>query len=258
MAINLTANCRLFLKLNEAAWAGGADVTDDSPLGNDATAYGALAPIAGKIGNCATFEVGKHIIVPEVLDSLSFGETTDFSIVFWFKIPLAQSVTELLLSKQVYQDQGYNFMIRNDNKVSFGLSETSISNSAISDLTYNDNTWHHAIGTFDRDGLLNLYIDGVIAEATPPSISAITVIDNDENLYLGRRSREVDPLPSTASLDALMIFDKLLSTDEIAFLYNSGMGVEVLTDAAPGGDSELSYNRGGARGIALGINRGVF
>jgi len=26
----------------------------------------------------------------------------------------------------------------------------------------------------------------------------------------------------------------------------------------PGGDSELSYNRGGARGIDLGINRGVF
>ncbi|GAH80990.1 unnamed protein product, partial [marine sediment metagenome] len=216
--VNLVPNCRLFLKFNEESWGA---VVDDSSYGTDGVVHGSLTPASGKIGNCVTFagDADNYITVTEVSDSLSFGEDTDFAIAFWFKTAEVDE-TEFFLSKMVYQGDGYCARLRgDDNKASFTVhAYGGISNSTITSVPVNDDTWHYAIGNFDRDANMVFYLDGEPNGTTPSMISLVN-IDNDEALYLGRRSYDTEPLALVGSIDCLMIFDKLLSADEITFLY---------------------------------------
>jgi len=106
-----------------------------------------------------------------------------------------------------------------------------LSNNVISFESVNDGIWHHAVCNYDRSDKITLYLDNVYQDDA--NISGFLDMDNEEDLYLGRRSYEVEPLSYTGDLDVLMIFDKLLSADERNYLYGGGNGVESLIEGAP-------------------------
>ncbi|PIZ46502.1 hypothetical protein COY32_03170, partial [candidate division WWE3 bacterium CG_4_10_14_0_2_um_filter_41_14] len=97
-------------------------------------------------------------------------------------------------------------------------------------LGWTSGTWHHVIARWDWDNTVDgtsyiqMYIDGVAtagsaspAAGSPYAPSDIQVIGN--NALSGNK-------PSNALIDDFAIYDRVLSTTEIADLYNSGTGRE--------------------------------
>ena len=96
-------------------------------------------------------------------------------------------------------------------------------------LTFNDVTgffdgaWHHIVINFDRDGNATPYLDNVIK--TGISIAAIQgSISNEIELIIGAYLGYGDKF--TGSLDDIRLYKRLLTTEEIALLYNQGNGTE--------------------------------
>ena len=121
--------------------------------------------------------------VPHNTD-FNFGETQDFSIECRLRSSLPGDVG--VLSKKNWAS-GYNkgfvfsFLPSNGNfKVNVGDGTNRVDVNA-GEIT--DNEWHTLSATFDRDGLLKVYVDGVIKGSA--SMASIGNIDNNLPFTIG-------------------------------------------------------------------------
>jgi len=123
--------------------------------------------------------------------SLNFG-ITDFSVRFWFKT-VTTAATQYLLTKDRMEAwttagrRGFGFYITaNTGLLTAGIFRGDDSNIKVKASTANmgDNKFHCAAATFDRDGVLTAYVDG-LSVGTGTAISTVGDITSNTGLYLG-------------------------------------------------------------------------
>ena len=109
-----------------------------------------------------------------------------------------------------------SFAIRNTNSTSNRIVVSTVNN------TYNDNNWHHIVGTYDGSGTasgMNIIIDTVNDTTTASTGDISGGITSTSNLCIGSRNGDANYLPGTFGV--FRIYAKELSSAEILQNYNA-------------------------------------
>lgn len=211
--------CIAHWKLDETSGVTIEDESDNNLDGvsqNDASGM----TTTGKVGTALNFDGSTdYITVSDPAGGeLDFGESGDFSISAWFK-------TSVTGANQVIVSKGnYWVMVTSGNVFQVGISD-GVGGTAVVDGSSNicDGEWHHIAGTFDRSGVLTVYLDGSV-EGTPADITGEGDIDSSYDFYIGVT---VGPLSYfNGDIDNVAIFNRVLSAKEVEYLYNSGSGTD--------------------------------
>lgn len=125
-----------------------------------------------------------------------------------------------------------NFCLRQDASGAFG-GGTNVYKSAV-DVTTTDaqyesannsctTGWHHIVITWTSGERIYFYLDGV---ADTPSYSGVGTgsIANATAFYVGKAGKNTSPSAMVGNLSQLAIWSRVLTSEEIAALYNSGDG----------------------------------
>jgi hypothetical protein len=127
-------------------------------------------------------------------DSVSFGNVLaddavgDFWIEFWVRFPGANGVQEEILTKKALVTDnsiGWGIYRSTANQIVAKWSTGAASISSTTSGTILQNTWKKVDVTADRDGNLQVYLNGV-ADGTPTNFAGLATGANALNLYLGR------------------------------------------------------------------------
>lgn len=111
-------------------------------------------------------------------------------------------------------------------------------------IKYNDNSWHHIVGTFDGQSI-KLYIDGLLISSTiTPSTSIY--YQSDGKIAFGRDGNNSSPLTALYQgwIDDIGIWNRALTHEEINGLYKSctiGLSINPVT-ANVITNSNVSFN----------------
>ncbi len=144
-------------------------------------------------------------------------QTTDFSISFWFTIG-SNSTNLFMLDYRDGSNDGFRVARIANNRLEVKHNSITFTSSA----TYlTSATFRHFILSADRDSTSTIYING----------SSIGTINTSSNLnilvkaFLGSRSFSTPTNRHNGLLDESGIWNRALTSDEVALLYNSGAGL---------------------------------
>jgi hypothetical protein len=207
------------------AWGGGAtpllngllafyklsDLTDSSGNGNTLTNIDGVTFGPGKIGDAAVFNGSNYLQCSD--SSFPSGQSVR-TISCWYKTTTNSDSNILSYGAEIF-DEGVTFFSQGDGIFIFSQFGDSISSNS----SLNDNNWHNVIVTYDGTTWV-LYVDG--------SINDQKVMGTDTQLFqffIGA------PWGGggffDGSVDAVGIWNRVLSNAEIALLYNNGIGIEL-------------------------------
>lgn len=185
---------------------------------NTGVNYGAMQGVAGKIGNAYDFENDE---LDYVTTPLIPADT--FAISFWAKL-------------ESY-DGGQTFgTIKNasggKDGYAAGISLTGLgcayykSNVLTANLSYsqsfNTDQWYHLVYTVDEDLNLSVFVDGEFKNST--TLSSVPD-SHDMGLMIGNGIESQDFLRWDGLIDEVGIWNRALTPEEIANLYNNGAGL---------------------------------
>jgi hypothetical protein len=204
----------------------------DSVSTNNGTIVGGVTYTQGVVGNAFTFNGSSNYIS---LPNSSFDFTGDFSISTWVKIPSAPTVAGQIFANYNYDfisNYGYNLGVNTNRTISFGVHGAAGSSVVTSTTALALNTWYHV--TVKRDSVTkrsDLYINGVFEAQSP--VSSVTIAYGPRAIQptIGAIRQNNQGTLSTnsylnGSVDALTIWNKKVSDDEIVQLYNMGGGIQ--------------------------------
>lgn len=152
--------------------------------------------------------------------------TSDFSLAVWVKTSAAAASGLIAKRDRSGNNPGYALEMAADGTVTVTICDGSGAPIvATSTSTVNDNAWHFIAAVADRDGNASLSIDGGAAQgATSISAQALTLL-NTRTFYIGAGDSAGLERYLTGALALPALWKKLLTTDEITSLYNSGTGL---------------------------------
>ena len=184
-----------------------------------------LISVAGKINTALSFDGTNDYITVADNDLIDMG-TSDFAISFQIK-STKTGVQQRLFCKRGGGSYtiGYDVYYSSDNKLCLFIGDSGGQLTiTFNDVTgFFDGAWHHIVINFDRDGNATPYLDNVTK--TGISIAAIQgSLSNDVELVIGAYTNY--GIKFTGSLDDIRLYKRLLTTQEIANLYNAGNGTE--------------------------------
>jgi len=213
---------------------GAQYITNDfyKPTTNDAlntyngTAQGGLTYGVGKVGNAFQFN-GTNAYVQLPNNSLQF--TNKFSASMWMYIPSNVSQDQILVGCLRFTGlwKGWGISMY-QNTIYFYIGAGSAGKV---DITYGDNSligsWAHLVAIHENGIGSKLYVNGVL-RATVANINPI-VYDSSEIssigcAFVGGGSSPAWFMKNGSKLDALNIYNRVLTSTEVTELYNSGNG----------------------------------
>lgn len=160
----------------------------------------------------------------------SFERTDPFSVSFWFK---TEDTVGAFVSRRQGTPSYKGWEINNTSgAIGLNLSSNNVTTNRIvvrtTAATFNDNTWHHVVITYDGSSLasgINIYIDEN-DEATS------TIIDNLSGTIItlagaNIASRNDGENIIDSYIDEVAIYDKELSQAEVTNIYNSGTPLDL-------------------------------
>jgi hypothetical protein len=193
---------------------GSSGIVLDDITNEHGTNVGATRDVTGKIEKAFDFDGTNDYIFAS---SEIVGDTT-FSASAWFKTTDTQGGV-LLLNSENNTGKGIGFAIHGGSSGKIAIIMDGVAWGSDSSLSYNDGAWHHAVMT--RNGnTFNLYIDG--------GSSVVSTITNAGGIYgsynyIGSRSDSAAFIDGT--IDEIGIWSRIITTTEIAEIYNSGTGL---------------------------------
>ena len=247
----LDNNCVSQWKFNDRI-TGDSNVIDSKDEVNGvATTTTLLLSSGGKIGysfDFTPFSTGPYSVVIDDNDAYSFGDSSDdhsFSISLWF-YPVNRTLLQTAISKYslagtdsrewrlILNDSDLRFYLYDENAAAY--QEIYTTGNAI------DYSWQHIIITYDgrggddaADGL-KMYRNGVLQTTTTVDSGTYTAMDNtDANVVVsGQYDSDGEIVYQwDGFIDNVIIFNKELTSYEIATLYNDGSGTEELSGDYP-------------------------
>jgi len=196
-------------------------VIDNSGNDNTGTAQQNTENISasGKIGKSLSFNGSSDYID---LGSDIIFSTGAWSVALWFKVNDLSGTMNFISSTAPLTNNIQYFGIQ-DSRLAFW--DVSINAGwTKSDTTLQAGQWYHAVLVYDGSGNYQFYLNGssdsdVYSRGTTDDTGIIRYI----GVLAGTASRFFN-----GSIDTLGVFDKALSSSEIAILYNSGSGTPFL------------------------------
>lgn len=186
----------------------GTNVLDGGVNSIDGTAYGGYTFENGYISLDGSD--GSYLEFP-FDDSMNI--TDELTVSFWVKVSESKDTARILM---MGKDEDWQFSYENDStKIEFRVensSGTSKGNSA-EDLVLN--TWYHIVGTYDSDGLTQIYKNGQMIDDSTGISGKLKVTGTSLTFGKGDNSDRY----FNGSIDEVVIFNDFLSQDEIKNLY---------------------------------------
>jgi hypothetical protein len=221
----------------KALWSldNGA-LTADSIGGNTLTNSGVTSNIliAKEGDGCGAFVASENdslTITDAALDSgfpLKSGESsTNISVCFWYRpTALTPGASTYIFSKYKYSTSNRSFQVGTTNsgsdlviRLSIGYNSGASFDAYLSSLPLTVDTWHHIAATWNDT--TKAYQIVVTPDGGSPTITSGTGAHNifisTANVYLGCSGNP--DLYIDAYLDEVVVFDDVLTTDEIAKIY---------------------------------------
>jgi len=196
------------------------DLTDSSGNGNTLTNVGGVTFSSGKIGDCAIFDAngagGKHLAT-----SVSGGPGSGLTVSMWVKI-VSTSVAGSLIQAVTGDQSGWFIGLDAGSGRLAYLAGSGTWNVADQfGSPFSDNVWYHIVKRADASGV-KIYIDGAEAGSWANNTWTSAPIELGHFAYhSGSRDESWN-----GSIDSVGIWNRALTSGEIAELYNSGAGKE--------------------------------
>ncbi len=224
-SIGLCTDFQQDLLLHWAMVEGQGDqIMDASGQGNNGTLYNNMDPdaawIEGKIGHAILFDGVDDFISLNDNNSLTLG-MNDFTIALWMKAS-SQSLYRSLIRYEAQNGSYFKIALRQSGilKTDFIGNAVSVV-SAFSDGTpVDDDQWHHVVVSFDRDGMMMRYVDG-IAYGEPNDISAALM---DLQSPISLRASSANNSSYKGLMDEIKIYNRVLNSSEVLTLYYQEAG----------------------------------
>ena len=146
----------------------------------------------------------------------SIKNTGSFSV--WFKMDAVTSGVELISYKVDSNNLMRVFYHHSSTELRCYYKAGGTTNSAVSTFTSGDGNWYHAVGTWDKDANVSLYLNGVLKESNAisgtftGSLAEAAIGTNlDEGAYF------------KGNIDEVTVYNSTLSQPEVTSLYNDGL-----------------------------------
>jgi uncharacterized Zn-binding protein involved in type VI secretion len=213
------------------------DTTDYSGHGNHGTRQGGVDWIStdtwktgGDTENILYFDGQDDYVDVGLFSNMIPDLTQDVSSAFWIKTAAASNGFHIPIG---FTRTGGNTIYQvaiernSSNKVEFYIRDEGLSLIWVSISTaINDNEWHHIVVVKSGNSAydLKIYLDGVSQELTIESDGSFSNPNTNEDLYIGaRNARGTDDNHLDGLIDEVRILDRVLTADEIAADYYSGL-----------------------------------
>ncbi len=247
--LNVTCGSCSFSAPNPIAWfafdePSGSKASDLAQRGANGFTYPPSSPIDGKysgspshhlkwVSGTASFDgIDDYVEAPNH-PSLNFG-TGDFSIAAWIKIEHpddAKSVRVLVEKREQVGSSffGYSFYLHNG-RLGLQLADGKYFNYGSDLVVPADGLWHFAAVTVDRNNSVGgtFYLSqGAMGNFTIQTASFNPTnrpgsLDNARPLRIGSLTLSAPQALLKGSLDEVMMFNRMLTSDEIAFFVKAG------------------------------------
>ena len=203
--------CVLYLKFDEGS---GSIATDSSPFKNNGTIYGAIWA-DGKFGKALSFDgVDDYVEVvgASVLDTIKTRNAV-YTFSAWIN-PLAIRTMQIFQRASSSSDR-HGFALASDGSIRLshydGSAWKAVGSAPISP------GWHHVAAVFNTRDDMRVYVDGVEFTTSSPHVYAYTW----SYLEIGRHSNYYNDW-FYGVIDEVLIFNRVLSEEEIKALYRGG------------------------------------
>jgi hypothetical protein len=204
--------------------------TNDALNTNNGTAQGGLTYVPGKVGTAFQFNgTNSYIQLPQY--SMRF--TNSFSISCWTYTTANQTGYKTLIGDYYYSggDYGYTISISSANKVSvFVVGAGGTPYGFNSNITLSNNQWNNIAVVWDKANTnLKLYVNGTLdTSLTTALASTITYAAGSNRTNIGTSNSSptsgIGAGVFNGLIDAINVWDKVLTVSEITELYNSANG----------------------------------
>jgi hypothetical protein len=181
-----------------------ADTSDSSGNGNTLTNNNSVAFVAGKIGNAAEFDGTNSLSRTMAVD---FSQ--DFTVSLWCKPADVETYGVMLIGNAA---ETWNIAYTGNGTIDINNAATGFLNVAAA-----PEQWHHVVATRNST-TTKVWLNGVLADQDDNQTTSEAL-----SIHLGSNDGELD---YTGLLDAVGIWERVLSDAEIAALWNSGSGLE--------------------------------
>ena len=207
-------------------WQAEGNASDSLGTANGIVSSG-VTYISGQVANAFQFD-GSRGQIDFGPDAGNFG-VNDFTMSFWVETSSTYENQDLLEKRpDCNGDENFfsfsignpltglgllSFVICGDDATNFSGLESSIA--------INDGIFHH-VALMRQGATLSLYLDGVLNESV--NTPGIANINNASDLLVGQSICNFygGPQPFSGALDELAVFNRALSSSEIAALYDAG------------------------------------
>ena len=184
------------------------DLTDASGNGNSLTNNNGVTFVAGKVGNAASMSKGNESYLTSYVAFNTTG--VDFAISAWVNIQANEGNTIFLTGST---GGSWSFNVQPDDILTFN-------NAAADNLQvagFVRNVWTH-IAVNNDAGTVSLYVNGDLADSG--------TWDGYDNSPEVRFQSSFDDQQGDLLMDAVGLWSRALTSEEIAQLYSNGNGVE--------------------------------
>ncbi|RJQ19718.1 LamG domain-containing protein, partial [Candidatus Woesearchaeota archaeon] len=207
-------------EMNEISTAAGAirDYTmfaNNGTLGNMTSAESPQWNASGKVGGAYTFDGVNDVIL--VNDSSSLDGMSRLSVFFWAN-PAQVKVAEMVV-KHNNSPSSINWEVfQNALNVSGRIAGASVTCTTTGNL-FTVGEWH-LVGMVWNGSQMTMYVDGV----ANTSCARTAVLPNTiGNLSIGRYQAASNNFPFNGSIDELLVFNRSLTPEQVAQLYEDGL-----------------------------------
>jgi hypothetical protein len=233
----------------------GTVVTDASGNGNNGTVNGATWNAGGRVNGCLSFNGANNSV--QIANPLG----NDFSIAFWAK------TTQTAGTGQWYNGAGLvdgdALLVQNDfgtalvgGKFAVGIGNPDT--TFLSTTLINDGAWHQCVATRqEATGIVNVYVDGSLQTTGTANRNTLNA---SANLLFGAIASGGGFF--NGNLDEIKIFNRTLSSNEVAALYDSNFSppsdapAELTATAAGNGLVQLNWSAASA-GTSYNVKRSL-
>ncbi len=219
-----------YWRLDEAT----GPTANDTEGSNDGT--WTLAPTSSTDAPAVSYN-NTHSLDLDGTSYLSMGDVldmglNDYTVSMWFK---TTDTDFSLFSKSFYGGAGSRFFLVDEGTGLYAAFHgTTLVETTPRITGLNNDAWHLATVTYDRDGNMTLLIDGSAVASADISGQAAADLQSSFHLFFGRYNDAVDgtnPHPSVLALDGLIddirIYDRVLSVAQVGELYAGSCDVTI-------------------------------
>lgn len=225
----LLTNLQAYWRLDEASGNIVDEVNSYALTPTNSPTYS----VTGKLGDAISFlrasdqRFEGYSSISNLIDSFGYN---DISISLWVNITgdtnTARGIFYLRGTNSIYLYADTSNKIRGYTNLPGSSTYIAANSGASSD------TWYHVVLRLDRDGLMTLYINNELQTATLDisSYSGTNITSGGGSYcYIGNYGTS-SSYAFSGVIDELGVYNRLLTTDEIAELYNSGDGVNIFEE----------------------------